>query len=48
MAVTISAGSSLAVPFERLRITTGQRAFYTGSSAGGTSSFGATVNQYEF
>lgn len=48
MAVTITAGSSLAVPFERLRITLGQRTYYTGSSAGGTSSFGATVNQYEF
>lgn len=48
MAVTITAGSSLAVPFERLRITVAQRVYYTGSTAGGTSSFGATVNQYEF
>lgn len=47
MAVTIAAGSSLAVPFERLRVTVGQRAFYTGSSGGGTSTFNATVNQYE-
>lgn len=46
MALTISAGSSIAVPFDRLRITVGQRAFYTGSG-GGTASFGATVNQYE-
>lgn len=48
MAVTITAGSSLAVPFERLRITVAQRVYYTGSTAGGTSSYGATVNQYEF
>jgi hypothetical protein len=47
LAQTISGSGSIAVPFERLRISTAQRAYYTGSGAG-TVTLGATVNQYEF
>lgn len=47
LAQTISGSGSIAVPFERLRIVTAQRAYYTGSGSG-TVTLGATVNQYEF
>jgi hypothetical protein len=47
IALTLSASGSSAAPFNKLKITIGQRVFYTGSSSAGTPTFSAQVTSYE-
>ncbi|MFM0002749.1 hypothetical protein PQR57_17145 [Paraburkholderia dipogonis] len=47
IALTLNASGSIASPFNKLKITVGQRVFYTGSSSAGTPTFSAQVTSYE-
>ncbi|WP_454871800.1 hypothetical protein [Paraburkholderia xenovorans] len=47
IALTLTSNGSIAAPFNRLKITIGQRVFYQASSSAGTPTFSAQVTSYE-
>jgi hypothetical protein len=47
IALTLNASGSIASPFSKLKITVGQRVFYTASSSAGMPTFSAQVTSYE-
>lgn len=47
IALTLNASGSIAAPFNKLKLTVGQRAYYLGSSSAGTPTFSAQVSSYD-
>jgi hypothetical protein len=47
VALTLTASGSIAAPFNKLKLTVAQRAYYMASSSAGTPSFSAQVTSYE-